>query len=57
MHVKRESSFLWLSHIRYAKRTEFMTEKVETESVLEKRRVHAIISAKNELDGEREASK
>lgn len=34
-----------------------MTEKVERESVLEKRRVHAIISAKNESDGEREVSK
>jgi len=31
-----------------------MTEKVETESVLEKRRVHVIISAKNGFDGERE---
>ncbi len=34
-----------------------MTEKVERESVLEKRRVRAIISAKNGSDGEREVSK
>lgn len=34
-----------------------MTEKVKRESALEKRRVHAIISPKNEFDGEREVSK